>query len=74
MGTARSCWPSAKHCGSWLGLAAQNLQRSQSAARRGVAKATTATAYRERVVRQVKRKAASLGLLVVERDAGAQPS
>jgi len=140
VGTDRSCWPSEKHCGSWLGLAphpkksggkvkssatrpgshraaqalrlaAQNLQRSQSAlgaffrriaARRGVAKAITATAYklarmvyamlkqgmayvaqgleayetayRERVVRQVKRKAASLGLLVGERDAGAQPS
>ena len=27
------------------------------------------TAYRERVVRQVKRKAAELGLVVVERDA-----
>jgi transposase len=32
------------------------------------------TAYRERVVRQVKRKAAALGLMVGERDAGAQPS
>ena len=32
------------------------------------------TAYRERVVRQVKRKAAELGLVVVERDAVAQPS
>jgi len=92
-------------------LAAKNLQRSQSAlgaffrrlaARRGLAKAITATAYklariiyamlthgmayvaqgleayetasRERVGRQVKRKAAALGLMVVERDAGAQPS
>jgi transposase len=94
-----------------LRLAAKNLQRSHSAlgaffrriaARRGLAKAITATAYklariiyallkygtayvaqgleayetayRERVVRQVKRKAAALGLMVVERDAGAQPS
>ena len=32
------------------------------------------TAYRERVVRQVKRKAAELGLVVVERDAAVQPS
>ena len=32
------------------------------------------TAYRERVVRQVKRKAAALGLMVVARDAEAQPS
>ena len=32
------------------------------------------TAYRERVVRQRKRKAAALGLVVVERDVVAQPS
>ena len=92
-------------------LAAKNLQRSQSAlgaffrrmaARRGLAKAMTATAYklariisamlthgmayvaqgleayetayRERVVRQMKRRAAALGLVVVERDVVAQPS
>ena len=92
-------------------LAAKNLQRSTSAlgaffrriaARRGLAKAITATAYklarivytllkhgtayvaqglaayeaayRERVVRQVKRKAAELGLIVVEREALVQPS
>jgi transposase len=92
-------------------LAAQHLQRSQRAlgacfrrmaARRGLAKAITATAdklarlisamrkpgmasvaqgleasetaYRERVVRQSKRKAAALGLVVVERDVVAQPS
>jgi len=94
-----------------LRLAAQNLQRSpralgaffrRLAARRGLAKAITATAYklariiyallkhgmayvahglaayetayRERVVRQVKRKAAELGLVVVERDTMVQPS
>ena len=94
-----------------LRLAAKNLQRSKSAlgaffrriaARRGLAKAITATAYklarivyallkhgtayvaqglaayetayRERVVRQVKRKAAELGLIIVERDAVGQPS
>jgi transposase len=94
-----------------LRLAAKNLQRSQSAlgaffrriaARRGLAKAITATAYklarivyallkhgtayvaqglaayetayRERVVRQVKRKAAELGLVIVEQDAVLQPS
>jgi hypothetical protein len=94
-----------------LRLAAKNLPRSQRAlgaffrriaARRGVAKAITATAYklarivyarlthgmayvaqgleayetayRERVVRQVKRKAMELGLVVVERAAVAQPS
>jgi transposase len=91
-----------------LRLAAKNLQRSQSAlgaffrrvaARRGLAKAITATAYklarriyamlkhgmayvaqgieayetayRERVVRQLKRKATALGLVVVEPDAEA---
>ena len=91
-----------------LRLAAKNVQRSPSAlgaffrriaARRGLAKAITATAYklarriyamlkhgvayvaqgveayetayRERVVRHVKRKAAALGLVVVEQDAGA---
>ena len=32
------------------------------------------TAYRERIVRQMKRKAAALGLVVVERDIVAQPS
>ena len=32
------------------------------------------TASRERVVRQLKRKAAALGLVVVEQDAVAQPS
>jgi transposase len=94
-----------------LRCAAKNLPRSQSAlgaffrriaARRGLAKAITATAdklarivyallkhgtasvaqglatyetaYRERVGRQVKRKAAELGLVVVERDAVGQPS
>ena len=92
-----------------LRLAAKHLQRSKSAlgaffrriaARRGLAKAITATAYklarivyallkhgtvyvsqglaayetayRERVVRQVKRKAMELGLVVVEREAEAQ--
>jgi hypothetical protein len=94
-----------------LRLAAQNLQRSQRAlgafcrrvaARRGVAKARTATAdklarivyallkhgtayvtqgleayetaYRERVVRQVKRKAAARGLEVGERETGGELS
>jgi transposase len=89
-----------------LRLAAKNLQRSRSAlggffrriaARRGLAKAITATAYklariiyallkdgtayvaqgleayetayRERVVRQLKRKATALGLVLVERGA-----
>jgi transposase len=103
--------PGSNRAAQALRLAAKNLQRSQSAlgaffrriaARRGVAKAITATAYklarivyamlkhgmayvaqgleayetayRERVVRQVKRKAAALGLMVVERDAGAPPS
>jgi transposase len=88
-----------------LRLAAKNLQRSQSAlggffrriaARRGLAKAITATAYKlariiyallkygtayvaqgleayerayqERVVRQLKRKARELGLVLVEQD------
>ena len=140
IGTDMSRWPSAKHFGSWLGLApnpkksggkvqssatrpgvnraaqalrlaAKNLQRSKSAlgaffrriaARRGLAKAITATAYklarivyallkhgtayvaqglaayetayRERVVRQVKRKAAELGLVVVEPEVVGQPS
>jgi len=32
------------------------------------------TAYRERVVRQMQRQAAALGLVVVERDVVAQPS
>jgi transposase len=103
--------PGSNRAAQALRLAAKHLQRSQSAlgaffrriaARRGVAKALTATAYtlarivsamlkhgmayvaqgleayetayRERVVRQVKRKAAALGLMVVERDAGAQPA
>jgi hypothetical protein len=94
-----------------LRLAAKHLQRSPSAlgaffrriaARRGLAQAITATAYklarlvhallkhgtayvaqglaayetadRERVVRQGKRKAAELGLGLVERDAVGQPS
>ena len=140
IGTDMRRWPSAKHFGSWLGLApnpkksggkikssatrpgvnraaqalrlaAKNLQRSRSAlgaffrriaARRGLAKAITATAYklarivyallrygtayvaqglaayetayRERVVRQVKRKAAELGLVIVECNAVIQPS
>jgi len=93
-----------------LRLAAKNLQRSQSAlgaffrrvaARRGLAKAITATAYklarriyamlkhgtayvaqgveayetasRERMVRQIRRKAATLGLVVVEREAEVHP-
>jgi transposase len=92
-------------------LAAKNLQRSQSAlgaffrrsaARRGLAKAITATAdklariidallkhgtayvtqglaayetaYRERMVRQMKRQAAELGLVIMEREAVAQPA
>src|ERR671925_1762936 len=95
--------PGVNRAAQALRLAAKNLQRSQSAlgavfrrmaARRGLAKAITATAYklariiytllkhgmayvaqglaayetayRERVVRQVKRKAAELGLVVVE--------
>jgi transposase len=103
--------PGVNRAAQALRLAAQNLQRSQSAlgaffrriaARRGLAKAITATAYklarivyallkhgtayvaqglaayatayRERVVRQVKRKAAELGLVVMERDAVVQPS
>jgi transposase len=103
--------PGSNRAAQALRLAAKTLQRSQSAlgaffrriaARRGGAKALTATAYtlarivyamlkhgmayvaqgleayetayRERVVRQVKRKAAALGLMVVERDAGAQPA
>ena len=32
------------------------------------------TAYRERVVRHMKRQAAALGLMVVEQDIVAQPS
>ena len=103
--------PGVNRAAQALRLAAKNLQRSQSAlgaffrriaARRGLAKAITATAYklarliyamlkhgmayvtqgleayetayRERVVRQMKRKAAALGLVVVERDVVAQPS
>jgi hypothetical protein len=98
--------PGVNRAAQALRLAAKNLQRSQSAlgafcrriaARRGLAKAMTATAYklarlvyallkhgtayvaqglaayatasRERVMRQVKRKAAALGLVVRERDA-----
>ena len=97
--------PGVNRAAQALRLAAKNLQRSKSAlgaffrriaARRGLAKAITATAYklarivyallkhgtayvaqglaayetayRERVVRQVKRKAAELGLVVVEPD------
>ena len=103
--------PGVNRAAQALRLAAKNLQRSRSAlgaffrriaARRGLAKAITATAYklarivyallkygtayvtqgleayetayRERVVRQVKRKAMELGLVVVEREAVAQPS
>jgi transposase len=103
--------PGVNRAAQALRLAAKNLQRSQSAlgaffrriaARRGLAKAITATAYklariiyamlkhgmayvaqgleayetayRERVVRQIKRKAAALGLVVVEQDVVAQPS
>ena len=103
--------PGGNRAAQALRLAAKHLQRSQSAlgafcrrmaARRGLAKAITATAYtlariisamlqhgmasvaqgleayetayRERVVRQRKRKAAALGLVVVERDVVAQPS
>jgi transposase len=103
--------PGVNRAAQALRLAAKNLQRSHSAlgaffrriaARRGLAKASTATAYklarlvyallkhgtasvaqgleayetayRERVVRQVKRKAAALGLVVLEREAVAQPS
>jgi transposase len=103
--------PGVNRAAQALRLAAKNLQRSQSAlgaffrriaARRGLAKAITATAYklariiyamlkhgmayvaqgleayetayRERVVRQIKRKAAALGLAVVEREGVAQPS
>jgi transposase len=100
--------PGIQRAAQALRLAAKNLQRSQSAlgaffrrvaARRGLAKAITATAYklarriyamlkhgmayvaqgieayetayRERVVRQIKRKATALGLVVVEREAEA---
>ena len=103
--------PGVNRAAQALRLAAKNVQRSKSAlgaffrriaARRGLAKAITATAYklarivyallkhgtayvaqglaayetayRERVVRQVKRKAAELGLVVVEPDAVGQPS
>ena len=103
--------PGVNRAAQALRLAAKNLQRSQSAlgaffrriaARRGLVKAITATAYklariiyamlkhgmayvaqglvayemayRERVVRQMKRKAAALGLMIVERDVVAQPS
>jgi len=98
--------PGSNRAAQALRLAAKHLQRSQSAlgaffrriaARRGVAKAITATAYklariiyamlkhgmayvaqgmaayeaayRERSVRQLKRKAAQLGLIVTEREA-----
>jgi len=91
--------PGVNRAAQALRLAAKNVQRStsalgaffrRSAARRGLAKAITATAYkrarivyallkhgtayRERVVRQVKRKAAELGLVVVEQDAVVQSS
>ena len=102
--------PGVNRAAQALRLAAKNLQRSQSAlgaffrriaARRGLAKAITATAdklariiyallkhgtvyvtqglaayetaYRERVVRQMKRKAAALGLVLVEQEAVAPP-
>jgi transposase len=101
--------PGVNRAAQALRLAAKNLQRSKSAlgaffrriaARRGLAKAITATAYklariiyallkhgtayvtqglaayetayRERMVRQMKRKAAELGLVIVEREAVAQ--
>jgi transposase len=103
--------PGVNRAAQALRLAAKHLQRSQSAlgaffrriaARRGLAKAITATAsklariidallkygtayvaqgleadetaYRERVVRQLKRKATELGLVLVERDASAHLS
>jgi transposase len=103
--------PGVNRAAQALRLAAKNVQRSKSAlgaffrriaARRGLAKAMTATAYklarivyallkhgtayvahglaayetayRERVVHQGKRKAAELGLVVVEPDAVGQPS
>lgn len=110
-GKSSATRPGVNRAAQALRLAAKNLQRSQSAlgaffrriaARRGLAKAITATAYklariiyamlthgmayvahgleayetayRERVVRQMKRKAAALGLVIVERDVVAQPS
>jgi transposase len=110
-GQSSATRPGVHRAAQALRLAAKNLQRSKSAlgaffrriaARRGLAKAITATAYklarivyallkhgtayvaqglaayetayRERVVRQVKRKAAELGLIIVERDAVGQPS
>jgi transposase len=103
--------PGGNRAAQALRLAAKNLQRSQSAlgaffrriaARRGLAKAITATAYklarimyallkhgtayvtqglaayetayRERMVRQMKRKAAELGLVIMAREAVAQPA
>jgi transposase len=103
--------PGGNRAAQALRLAAKNLQRAQSAlggffrriaARRGLAKAITATAYKlariiyallkygtayvaqgleayerayqERVVRQLKRKARELGLVLVEQDASAHVS
>ena len=103
--------PGVNRAAQALRLAAKHLQRSQSAlgaffrriaARRGLAKAITATAdklariiyallkhgtgyvtqgltayetaYRERMVRQRKRKAAELGLVIVEQEAVTQPA
>ena len=94
----RCAWPP-RTCS---GAKARGAFFRRIAARRGLAKAITATAYklariiyallkhgmayvahglaayetayRERVVRQVKRKAAELGLVVMERDAVVQPS
>jgi len=110
-GKSSATRPGVNRAAQALRLAAKNVQRSHSAlgaffrriaARRGLAQAITATAYklarlvyallkhgtayvaqglevyetayRERVVRQGKRKAAALGLMVVEREAVAQPS
>ena len=110
-GKSSATRPGVNRAAQALRVAAKNLQRSKSAlgaffrriaARRGLAKAITATAYklarivyallkhgtgyvaqglaayeaayRERVVRQGKRKAAEVGLVVMERDAVVQPS
>ena len=109
--TSSATRPGVHRAAQALRFAAKHLQRSRSAlgaffrriaARRGLAKAITATAYtlarivyallkygtayvtqgleayatasRERVVRQVKRQAMELGLVVGEREAVAQPS
>jgi transposase len=110
-GKSSATRPGVNRAAQAVRLAAKPLQRSQSAlgacfrrsaARRGLAKAITATAYqlariidallkhgtasvtqglaayatayRERMVRQRKRKAAELGLGIVEREAVAQPA